>query len=294
MARAFLAASLLVLATLTGCASAHRYAYTPEDLRRELARRVPEVPPEVLFEVSDADVARAFDLVKHLISSRERANTLVRSLQSPQGFGLRYDWAMGNDARSTLRDGGGTCLGLSSVLIGIARGIGLEAYYIDATVEPELREEEEVNVVAGHIAVLVQTDGGGLVVDYAGEVRRFRYFKRIDDLEAMARYHNNLGYEVIHRAQEAKQPVPWEAVGMHVERSTRIAPDFASGWNNLGVVRARLGDLAGAEQAYRKALELDPGFESASKNLARLANRRVGAPAAAGATAIPADPTSEP
>jgi len=294
MARALLAAfrvclGLAVGMALTGCASAHRYAYTPDDLRSELARRAPEVSQDVLFEVTPADVDRAFEMVKHLISTRERALTLVRALSSPEGFGLRYDWAMGNDARSTLRDGGGTCLGLSSVLIGLARGIGLEAYYVDATVEPEVREEEEVNVIAGHIAVLVQTDSGGLLVDFAGQVERMRFFKRIDDLEAVARYHNNLGYEVIHQAQEARAAVPWEQVGTHIERSTRVAPEFASGWNNLGVVRARLGDLDGAEMAYRRALELDPSFASAAKNLTRLEGRkdRAAAPAAAGTTATP-------
>jgi len=236
--------------------------------------------------VSDADVARAHAMVRHLVSTRERALALVRGLSSPEGFGLRYDWAMHNAARTALREGGGTCLGLSSVLVGLARGIGLEAYYVDATVEPEIREEEVVNVVAGHIAVLVQTDSGGLLVDFAGEVERMRFFKRIDDLEAVARYHNNLGYEVIHRAQTERTSVPWNEVGVHIERSTRVAPDFASGWNNLGVVRARLGDVGGAEMAYRRALELDPDFSSAAKNLERLARRR-DTPSAAGPPSTP-------
>ena len=48
-------------------------------------------------------------------------------------------------------------------------------------------------------------------------------------------------------------------------------PEFAPGWNNLGVALARLGRLERAEQSYRRAIALDPALASAERNLWRLA-----------------------
>ncbi len=48
-------------------------------------------------------------------------------------------------------------------------------------------------------------------------------------------------------------------------------------WNELGVCRHRLGDLAGAEECYRRALELDPKYALAENNLA-IARANAGQP----------------
>lgn len=47
-------------------------------------------------------------------------------------------------------------------------------------------------------------------------------------------------------------------------------PDCAEAWNNLGIVRAELGDRDGAEEALRRALEWAPHFADAHFNLAEL------------------------
>ncbi|HEX2165452.1 MAG TPA: tetratricopeptide repeat protein, partial [Thermoanaerobaculia bacterium] len=41
----------------------------------------------------------------------------------------------------------------------------------------------------------------------------------------------------------------------------------APAWNNLGIARDEQGDAAGAEDAYRRALALDPGYWQARLNL---------------------------
>lgn len=70
----------------------------------------------------------------------------------------------------------------------------------------------------------------------------------------------------------------------------RRHPDSVVGWTNAANVRARLGDAAGAEAAYRRALALAPGDRDALNNLAwllfiegRLAEAEPLARAAAGA-----------
>jgi protein O-GlcNAc transferase len=50
------------------------------------------------------------------------------------------------------------------------------------------------------------------------------------------------------------------------EKSLEIEQDF-SAWNNLGDAQENLGDLAGAEISYRKALAMDPESAVAHYNL---------------------------
>jgi Flp pilus assembly protein TadD len=49
---------------------------------------------------------------------------------------------------------------------------------------------------------------------------------------------------------------------------TRLAPEVALGWYNLGLVRRQAGDLAGALSAYEQARRLDPHHPETHQNLA--------------------------
>ena len=49
-----------------------------------------------------------------------------------------------------------------------------------------------------------------------------------------------------------------EAAGQALERLVVVAPDEVSGWHDLGIVRARRGDPAGAERALRRAAAMAP------------------------------------
>jgi tetratricopeptide (TPR) repeat protein len=54
----------------------------------------------------------------------------------------------------------------------------------------------------------------------------------------------------------------------HVNEALRFRPDYASAYNNLGVIANRRGDPAQTVAAYRRALELEPGLAEARFNLA--------------------------
>ena len=53
------------------------------------------------------------------------------------------------------------------------------------------------------------------------------------------------------------------------ERLYRTLPDFAESWNNLGVLLRSARKEQQAQQAFEKALELDPGMAEAGLNLGR-------------------------
>ena len=51
-------------------------------------------------------------------------------------------------------------------------------------------------------------------------------------------------------------------------QATTVAPEVGLGWYNLGLIRRRQGDLAGAIAAYRRAGELSPDHAETQQNLA--------------------------
>lgn len=51
-------------------------------------------------------------------------------------------------------------------------------------------------------------------------------------------------------------------------QATRVAPEIGLGWYNLGLIRRRRGDIAGALAAYRQAAELSPDHAETQQNLA--------------------------
>lgn len=265
----------LIIVT-SGCVAARvgPIAYTPDELRAELARRLPELDPDELIiphEVTPDLIERGRKFAPRYSGRHKQLLSLVDSLSDRRKFGLSYHWAVTKDAQATLEDGGGNCLALSAVLVALGRPLGLTTYFVDASARMnERREEPEINVTAGHVAVVAYTEHGPTYVDFTGELPRISRLRVMDDLEAVAHFYNNAGYELINRAQRAGDPVPWEQVRTQFERATRVKPSFAPAWNNLGVAHARLGQLDLAERAYRKALERDPDLESARTNLTNL------------------------
>jgi tetratricopeptide (TPR) repeat protein len=52
------------------------------------------------------------------------------------------------------------------------------------------------------------------------------------------------------------------------EQATRVAPEVALGWYNLGIAERQRGQLPAAISAYQRALALDPHYAEAQQNLA--------------------------
>jgi len=249
------------------------YDHTPEGLRREVARRVQDIDPAdviVPFEIDAPTVARAAQLLEGF-PGEERVDALVAALSDPAGFGLRYEWATTGTAAETLAHGGGNCLALSSTLIGIARSLGLQAWYLEVIVaDPQWRTDGDVAVQADHVAAVIDSGQRRLFVDFSGRLARARRIRVLDDFEALAHFYNNRGYELLHRAEREGAPVPWPQVASDFLLATRIQPSHARAWNNLGVARARQGDDPGARAAYETALALEHGIQSAHLNLVAL------------------------
>ena len=60
----------------------------------------------------------------------------------------------------------------------------------------------------------------------------------------------------------------WQEALAELEAATRLAPDVANGWNNLGSVYLALQRPADAVRAFRRALEAGSGEAVVRRNLA--------------------------
>ena len=266
--------SALGLVSCASTGSQPQTAYTPDELRAEAHRRVLNARPgEIIvpFQVTPELVERANELTRYIRSEYDAARILIEAVTDKNQFGLEYQATATAPADETVIRGYGNCLALTSVFIGLARGVGLEAYYIDASDRVnDIRREEEIIVDSGHIAAVARSERGWTMVDFAGELPNYRTFRVIDDLTVLAHYYNNRGYEIINESTQAGEEVPWDQVRRSFDIATKVRPEFSLAHNNLGVLSAQAGDDAAAERSYLAAIRADAKFAAPYHNLGNL------------------------
>lgn len=266
-----LAVALAFLAA--GCLGTARQVYPPDDLRQALAGR-PEVPPAALvvpWELPPAALEKARRLVFHARTTDQKVEALVKALHDPAGFGLRYDGAATTTGAETLARGHGNCVGLASVFVGLARAVGLDARYVDASSRmSETRYGEDGSTVNfGHVTALVDTGHQRISLDFA-QLGPVAWYAVLDDLEALAHYYNNRGYELVDAAREQGDAPDWAEAERLFRLAVAVKPGFARGWNNLGIAAARQGRREEAVAHYRRAATLDGKMAAPHANLGAL------------------------
>lgn len=271
--------ALVGVLLLAGCATTAtpRIAYSPEALAATTRSLVPDVTDAELvvpFRVSAELVERGREIIASARSEHQKVRFLSAAITATDGFGLAYEPVATASAAATVDRGHGNCMSLTSVFVGLARELGMQAFYIDASDRVnDIRREDELIVDSGHIAAVARTERGWSLVDYDGQVQDYRTFRIIDDLTALAHYYNNLGYELIDLSVREQVEIPWDRIRRSFELATAVRPRFARAHNNLGVVHSRQGDLVAAERSYRLAIEADPDFAPPHHNLGNLHQR---------------------
>lgn len=267
---------VLVAAALTGagCAPQVKLAYSQDELRAEMQRRAPGVEPAELiapFDVAPEQVFMARQLVSRARVPSERAELLINAIVDDSPIGLRYADISTETAQVTLRRGEGNCMSLSSVIVGLARKVGLVAHYVDLSHRREHVEQRgDIVLRSGHIGAVIRTEMGFGGVEVGRRWVKNGNWRRISDLEATAHFHNNRGYDLIAAARANGEAVPWERVERSFWLATRAWPALSAAWNNLGVAAARQGNVEEAVHHYRAAAELAPGSAAPLSNLGSL------------------------
>ncbi len=271
MSRSFLALGLGLVLAGGGCAGASRLAYRPDELRAEVARRAPAIPPgEVVvpFEITEAQAEMARAAAGKLESVEDRVRALVSAMYDPRFFALRYGGNATASAQDTLQAHEGNCLALASVFIGLARALGLQAYYMDASTrvhEPRYGADG-MTVSAGHVTAVVRSGDDDIGLDFA-QLGRIRWYRVLDDVEALAHFYNDRGFDLVEQSDGSGSPEVWTRAAHDFRRAVAVMPGFAPAWNNLGIADSRLGQVREAIEDYRRAIAHDARLAAPWNNL---------------------------
>jgi Flp pilus assembly protein TadD len=261
-------AAAAVLALFSGCASAG-----PTDVAgvaHELRRR--GVDPALIvvpFEVTDEMRAWVHAQVPDSGSPAERLDRLLTAIMAPSLLGLSYEGGRTNTAREAFATGKANCLGFTSLFVGLARELGIPAFYLGVDDVERFEREGDLLVISGHVSAGFGLGGGKVkILEFTNAPKaEYRHIRHLADLTAIALYHSNHGAELL-RAGRTEEALPW------LRKATAIDPELGDAWVDLGVGLRRAGDFDGAEAAYRRALEVSPQGAAAYQNLAVLLRLR--------------------
>lgn len=217
------------------------------------------------FEITDEMRAWVRQRVPEAGSMEERLDQLLMALISEDGLGLTYERGRTDTAPDAFAARKANCLGFTSLFVGLAREIGIPAFYLEVDDVESFEREGDLLVISGHVSAAFDVGGGQLkILEFADAPRgEYRRIRRLRDLTAVSLYYSNVGAELL-RTGRSEEALAW------LRKATMIDPDLGDGWVNLGVALRRAGDIDAAEKAYRRALEVDPGAASAYQNLAAL------------------------
>jgi Flp pilus assembly protein TadD len=205
---------------------------------------------------------------KALPSHEDRILYLSRSLFQSPNFRIQYVRGYTGTAMEVFETQQANCLAFTLLFIGMARELGVPAYFLEVRDSESYRKEGDLVVVSDHVAVGYGPTHDLRIIDFgAREGAAYRRITLVDDYRAIAMFYSNRGAEEL-RSSRYDAALDW------LRSAVAIDPDYAGSWVNLGVALRRSGDIEGAEAAYRTALELDLHSTSALQNLAALLHFR--------------------
>jgi tetratricopeptide (TPR) repeat protein len=179
-------------------------------------------------------------------------------------FTFDYDAGLTETAAEALAARRGNCVSFTNLFIAMARARGLrvKAGYLTRRVNGERRGD--LVYVATHVVAVYPLHDRSVVFDfYRSREDPGPQIRLLDDFELAALYVNN-------RAVESLSAGDFAGAGTRLDVVLKLAPNFAPGYGNLGVLRRRQGDTAGALDAYRHALAIEPRDPAILGNLAAL------------------------
>lgn len=198
------------------------------------------------------------------LSRKDKIVRLLEAILLEDGLNLHYEAGFTGTAEEVFHSRTANCLGFTQLFVALGRDLGVDVYYLAVDRATNYRRESDLIIVSEHVTAAFDEGAARRVLEFSlGPRFDYRTAREVDDLAALGLYFSNRGAELV---QQQRYP---EAV-TQLEIALALAPELAQAWVNLGVARRRLGDLAGAEADYRRAIEVDPDQLSAYHNLVGL------------------------
>jgi Flp pilus assembly protein TadD len=198
------------------------------------------------------------------LAVEDRLQRLLSALLGSDGLALEYKAGTTGTAQEVFVSHQANCLAFTSTFVGMARELGVPAFYLDIGDLEKFEREGNLVVESGHITAGYGSGTLMRILEFTPIAKpSYRQLHRISDQTAIALYYSNRGAELL-RGGGDREALAW------LRKAIVLDPELARAWINYGVALRRTGDPAGAEAAYRKALEDDPASVAAYQNLAAL------------------------
>jgi len=216
------------------------------------------------------------DYVHHGIAAEIRAHGpqqgLFDALHERGRLQLEYDSAVTRNAAEAFEARAGNCLSLVIMTAALAKELGLEVRYQRVVSDDLWSRSGETYFASGHVNVTlarkfrdprVRFDEKQLLtIDFMPpSANKFPRTWEIAERTVIAMYMNNRAAEAL--AAERIDDAYWWA-----REAILQDPGYTSGYNTLGVVYKKHGDLALAEAVLATVLEREPRNANAVQNLA--------------------------
>lgn len=261
-----LTCALLLATVAAGCASTGPSSFFLSQDEWAAAVRARGVDPEAVSNplyVTD-EMRRAALELSGFGSAVERLNRLQQSLFDENRFPFSYETRGTLTAAEAYYRRQGNCLSFTNLFVALGRSLGVPVTTALVLRVRGSEKEGDLIVVNTHVVAALAFGGENVFYDFERSRRQQPTAVRtLDDLWITALYLNNIGSDKLRAGQNATALRDFEA-------AVKLAPDFAAAWGNLGVARRRVGDHAGAFDAYRQALAIDADNPTILANLAAL------------------------
>ena len=267
----------LGLALLSGCATAppppppnllHDELFTPVKL---------DIDAGDLFVMSDEMQRYSARELTTLASYRDPRRALIDALYSDRKLRLAYDGGQTRTAAQAFASRSGNCLSLVIMTAAFAHHLGLPVSYQSVQVGDFYSRQGDLILASGHVNLVLSRPPARALIPTAADFSLIVDFlpqselrgQRTSDLQeatVVAMYMNN-------RAAEALGEGRLDEAYAWVSRALQVDPQFLMAANTLGVIYARSGHGAQAEEALRYVLLREPDTTSALSNLVGLLGR---------------------
>jgi tetratricopeptide (TPR) repeat protein len=264
--RLLLASFLLAgLAGLAACSSLSSSISSDAEMLGALrAHGVDPAGVIVPWEVNDEMRRWVHAKVPDNLAADNRLDALLGALLGSDGLALTYEAGLTPTAEQAFASRHANCLGFTSLFVGMARELGIDAFYLDVGDLEKFEREGSLVIESGHITAGYSEGSKVRILEFTPVAKPdYHQIHRVSDLTAIALFYSNRGAELVQAAKD-REALDW------LHKAVRLDPELARAWINLGVALRRTGDMPGAEAAYRKALEGDPQAVAAYQNLAAL------------------------
>jgi Flp pilus assembly protein TadD len=261
----FVAVSLAVAGQVCGDSRPEIFGY---EAWHQAIQELDVDPTEVVypFQVSEEMEAWAAEKLQGFQSQSPeiKLEILQRSFFDPGEFEFEYDVVRTFTAEEAFEARHGNCMSFTSLFIALSRSQDLDTFLMSVKRQPEVIRDGGLVVVNRHVVAGYRSPSKIHIFDFYVTDSSPHITQRVlDDLEASAIYHTNIGGAAIREGdlQEAVR---------NLEIAVALAPRWAPAWINLGVANTRLDRIDEAFFALERALEIEPGNSSALVNLAKI------------------------